>query len=89
MCAQVNSETDFVAKNPVFQDFVSKLLNTAMLEDTQELSELEEKTLQGGDTQGLECTVAEGVKEVIGKVGENVVVRRLRKVAVSQGVTAK
>eukprot|EP01138_Halocafeteria_seosinensis_P010782 gb/GECG01011012.1/.p1 GENE.gb/GECG01011012.1/~~gb/GECG01011012.1/.p1 ORF type:complete len:362 (+),score=63.44 gb/GECG01011012.1/:1-1086(+) len=87
--AEVNSETDFVAKSPTFQEFVSKLLATALRENLVDIDQLRDKKLEGGDTQGMDCTVQEGIKEAIGKIGENIVLRRLHNVSTPEGIVSK
>jgi elongation factor Ts len=79
---EVNSETDFVARNPQFQDMVRKIANCALA--------------AGGDLEkllampypGKSVTVAEFVNEMIAAVGENMSVRRTAAVTVGTGVIA-
>ena len=69
---EVNSETDFVAKTEEFQQLVFKLTDAAehcsMVEDLRRLK-IEDKT------------VDDLVAEKIAKIGENITVRRLRKLS--------
>ena len=69
---EVNSETDFVAKTEEFQQLVFKLTGAAehcsMVEDLRRLK-IEDKT------------VDDLVAEKIAKIGENITVRRLRKLS--------
>jgi len=79
---EVNSETDFIARNEAFQEFVS---NTA----TASLS-------AGGDVDALRAsahpnggkTIAEALTDLIAKVGENMAVRRTACLEVANGVVA-
>lgn len=69
---EVNSETDFVAKNDEFQRLVSQLTSAASGCDSIEaLNEIE---IEGKDVESL-------VAEKIAKIGENISVRRLRKLS--------
>jgi elongation factor Ts len=70
---EVNSETDFVARNTDFQGFVSAT-TAAALE-------------VGGDMDKLgESDVAKSLTDLIGTIGENLVLRRSAGLAVGQGV---
>ncbi len=71
---EVNSETDFVAKNEEFQAFVQKVADTALTCETDDLEELLAKDMDG-------ATVKEALTALVGKIGENMNVRRFKKVA--------
>ena len=79
---EVNSETDFVARNEVFQEFVH---NTATL-----------SLDAGGDVDALRASstanggqsVAEALTALIAKLGENMAVRRTACLEVKDGVIA-
>ncbi|DAZ92536.1 TPA: hypothetical protein N0F65_012766 [Lagenidium giganteum] len=88
---EVNSETDFVAMNDKFQELVSQV-STALLNSndiahsfTNELSGEALGAVVVSDDAGKPLTVAEKVPELVGKVGENVVVRRGVKFQVAEG----
>jgi elongation factor Ts len=68
---EVNSETDFVAKNKEFQELVTKITSGAMQCET--IEELIATTVQGKSVESL-------VAEKIAKIGENLSVRRLKKI---------
>ncbi|WP_373489276.1 translation elongation factor Ts [Blastomonas sp.] len=79
VAVEVNSETDFVAKNEQFQDFVRKVTAVAF-------------TVSGDDVEALKSaaypdggTVAEKLTASIATIGENQSIRRLKTVMVSQG----
>ncbi len=79
--AEVNSETDFVARNEAFQTFVNTVAQLAMG--------------AGGDLEALLAadypgggTVASTVTDMISKIGENMSVRRTAILQVSDGVVA-
>jgi elongation factor Ts len=75
---EVNSETDFVAKNELFQDFVGNVAKLA-LEQGADVETLSGSAYPGGGT------VAEALTENIAKIGENQSLRRAAVVEVQQG----
>jgi elongation factor Ts len=79
---EVNSETDFVARNEQFQDMVRKIAGCA-LGAGGDLGKLLAMTYPGKSV-----TVAEFVNEMIAAIGENMTVRRTAAVKVGKGVIA-
>jgi elongation factor Ts len=79
---EVNSETDFVARNEVFQTFVRTTTGLALAGD----GTLE--NLQAMSYPETGRTVAEELTEMVGRIGENLVLRRVARLAVGQGVVA-
>lgn len=75
---EVNSETDFVAKNDQFQDFV-RTVSTLALSTGSEIAELAAAGYPGGGT------VTEKLTSNIATIGENQALRRAKVVEVSQG----
>jgi elongation factor Ts len=75
---EVNSETDFVAKNELFQDFVRNVANLA-LEHGTDVEVLGATAYPGGGTVG------EALTENIAKIGENQSLRRAAVLEVSEG----
>jgi elongation factor Ts len=75
---EVNSETDFVAKNELFQGFVGNVAKLA-LEQGADVETLSNAAYPGGGT------VAEALTENIAKIGENQSLRRAAVVEVQQG----
>lgn len=77
---EVNSETDFVARNDLFQGLVKMIADVALTTGTDV-----DKILAGriGDR-----TVADAINETIAKVGENMTLRRAGAVSVGKGVVA-
>jgi len=77
---EVNSETDFVARNDEFKDFVKSAAQIALAE--------------GGDVEKLlarplgEGSVEQALTAMIAKIGENMSVRRAVALAVSPGIVA-
>jgi len=79
---EVNSETDFVARNEIFQTMVSQIAGAALAADGK-VERLNAMTFPGADK-----SIGDHVTDMIGKVGENMVVRRTAFVAVGEGVVA-
>ena len=78
---EVNSETDFVARNDQFKDFV-KIAAQLALEEAGDIEKLLTKPMNGG------ATVQHTLSEMVGKIGENMSVRRAVSLAVNPGVVA-
>lgn len=76
--AEINSETDFVAKNDGFKELGAKTI--AMVQDSN-ISNVEE--LHTLNFEG--ATFEEYLKSQIAKIGENIVVRRIAKVEAKGG----
>lgn len=76
---EVNSETDFVAKNDQFQDFVAKVANISLGTDA-DLKALKAAEFPGGGS------VEERLTANIATIGENQSLRRTGKINVDQGV---
>ncbi len=70
---EVNSETDFVAKNSDFQDFVGDVAKTVASANPADVEALKECAC--GDT-----TVGEMLTEKIAKIGENMNIRRFARI---------
>lgn len=68
---EVNSETDFVAKNSDFQVFVEQIADTVIAENPSDVDDLLTKTLVGSND-----SVEEVLREKILKIGENMKIRR-------------
>ena len=77
---EVNSETDFVAKNELFREFVKNLLKTIIANKPAEV-----EALMSCKYAGEACTVDEKLKEMIFKIGEKLSIRRF---AVTEGITS-
>jgi elongation factor Ts len=75
---EVNSETDFVAKNEIFQDFVRNVAKLALEHGTDVEALGAAQYPDGG-------TVAEALTNNIAKIGENQSLRRAAIVEVGQG----
>lgn len=77
---EVNSETDFVAKNDTFKTFVRDLLKTIIATKPADVDALMAASYVDGT-----CTVEEKLKEQIFKIGEKLSIRRF---AVVEGETS-
>ncbi len=77
---EVNSETDFVAKNEEFKEFVS---NTAKIVVENNFADVEE--LKAASYLGQAETVQEVLTAKIAKIGENMNVRRFDTIEVNSG----
>ncbi len=71
---EVNAETDFVAKNDSFMDFVKACAQTVIEQNPADVDEL--LTLKAA---GSEQTVAELLQEKIQTIGENIKIRRFER----------
>jgi len=71
---EVNSETDFVAKNEEFQTFVADMAQLALSAESNDMDAF--KAMKYADS-----TVAEVLTAKIAKIGENLSLRRIEKVS--------
>ena len=68
---EVNSQTDFVAKNEVFQDFVRQLASVVASENPADV-----EALKACKYPGTDRTVAEVTADKVLSIGENIQIRR-------------
>jgi len=68
---EINTETDFAAKDESFQAFATTVAATALANEPADAEALSGMTLDSGET------VEEGRKGLIAKIGENITVRRV------------
>ena len=78
---EVNSETDFVARNEDFQNIVKKL--SILSTKSNNLEDLLEKQLDEKDVK-----VKDYITEMIASIGENINLRRIDQISVTKGVIA-
>lgn len=71
---EVNSETDFVAKNEKFMGFVEGVAKTILANDSDDVEVLKETKFDGTDR-----TVTETLNDLVLAIGENMKVRRFEK----------
>src|SRR5271155_4997714 len=74
---EVNSETDFVARNDLFQGLVKMIANVA-LDVGPDVEKL--KAAKAGSV-----TIAVSIAETVAKIGENMTLRRAAELSVSKG----
>src|SRR5947207_9681766 len=74
---EVNSETDFVARNDLFQGLV-KMIGDVVLTAGTDVEKI--KAAKAGS-----ITVAESISETIAKIGENMTLRRAAMLSVGKG----
>jgi elongation factor Ts len=79
---EVNSETDFVARNEQFQAFVRETAKLALM-GAGTLEALEATHFPGSQT-----TIKDRLQELIATIGENMTLRRVARLDVTQGVIA-
>ena len=79
---EVNCETDFVAVNSDFVNFVDNLSKQIIESNSSTVEELLEEKYRADDSK----TVKETLIALISKLGENMAVRRFRKFSVSDGL---
>lgn len=79
---EVNSETDFVARNEIFQKMVGDIAQTALSVS----GDLEK--LRAEEFPGAGKSVDEHIAQMVGQIGENMSLRRAQGVVVDEGVVA-
>ncbi|MFC5068805.1 translation elongation factor Ts [Flaviflagellibacter deserti] len=79
---EVNSETDFVARNPDFQGFVREAAKVALNGDGTV------EALEAAHFPGGKVSIKDTLNELIATIGENMNIRRTTKLTVADGVIA-
>ncbi len=79
---EVNSETDFVAKNDIFQEFVEDAAQVALMFD----GEIE--AMKNFVCPKVKKSFGERLTDMIAKIGENMNLRRAKVLSVNNGVVA-
>ena len=74
---EVNSETDFVARNDLFQGLVKMIANVALSVGT------DVEKINAAKAGSI--TVAESISDTIAKIGENMTLRRAGMLSVGKG----
>ena len=78
---EVNSETDFVAKNAEFQGFVKAVVNQAIASESKDMEAFMAETWN----EDASKTVQDALTEKISVIGEKLNIRRFEKVAADNG----
>jgi elongation factor Ts len=79
---EVNSETDFVARNDAFQGYVGNVTRLALAKGD------DIEALKAAAYPGTGRTVGEELTHLIATIGENMALRRASRIQVSKGVVA-
>ncbi len=79
---ELNSETDFVARNEQFQKLAGTIAETAVRHSIGDVEELKNTSTSYGKT------VAEGITYMIATIGENINLRRAAILGVTHGIVA-
>jgi len=77
---EVNSETDFVARNDLFQGLVR------MIADVAHDAGTDVEAIKSAKVGGI--TIADAISDTVAKIGENMTLRRAASLSVGQGVVA-
>src|SRR5690606_15921274 len=78
---ELNSETDFVARNELFQQAARSIAQAALDVESGSIEHVQSASCQ-------DSTVADVVTNLIATIGENMMVRRAARFAVDEGVVA-
>ncbi|MDX8511489.1 translation elongation factor Ts [Mesorhizobium captivum] len=78
---EVNSETDFVARNAAFQEIVANVAKVALAYGTTE-------AVAAAKYPGSDKSVTDTIKDAVGTIGENMGFRRSAKITVPHGAVA-
>ncbi len=81
---EVNSETDFVAKNDIFKNYVAEVAEQASKTNAEDIDAFlaEESNVEAGKTMNDVLTAK------IAIIGENLKIRRFKKIVVENGIAA-
>ncbi|WP_011580721.1 MULTISPECIES: translation elongation factor Ts [Chelativorans] len=82
VAVEVNSETDFVARNDAFQELVRNIAQVALGTDGNV------EAVSAASYPGSGKSVADAVRDAIATIGENMALRRSAKLSVSKGAVA-
>ncbi len=78
---EVNSETDFVARNAAFQEIVANVAKVALAYGATE-------AVAAAQYPGSDKSITETIKDAVGTIGENLGFRRSAKLSVANGAVA-
>ena len=81
---EVNAETDFVAKNEKFQNYVADVAEQALASDAADMDAFMAEKWAKDET----LTVAEALSSQISIIGENMKIRRYEKMTAANGFVA-
>jgi elongation factor Ts len=72
---EINSETDFVARDENFSTFAQSVVDTALQSQTKTVDALSQQAIAGQDH-----TVEQARQQLVAKIGENIKIRRLEQI---------
>lgn len=81
MMLEINSETDFVARDDHFTHFAHEVVETALQKKISDVSVLANESMKGGHS-----TIEQSRQELVAKIGENIKLRRLADMQCQDGV---
>ena len=76
MMIEINSETDFVARDENFTRFADSVAQTALISGITDISALQNTVIVGAQT-----TVEQARQELVAKIGENIKIRRVEMIS--------
>jgi len=77
---EINSETDFVARDENFTNFSSKVADTALNLNSNDVALLSNENFAGSDQ-----TIEQARQQLVAKIGENIKLRRLQQIKCEAG----
>jgi elongation factor Ts len=77
---EINSETDFVARDENFTNFANTVAQAALNSSVTDVAALSDLTLSAG------TTVEQARQQLVAKIGENIKLRRLERISCADGV---
>ncbi|RUR15062.1 elongation factor Ts [Legionella sp. km535] len=77
---EINSETDFVARDENFTNFATAVSQAALNSSVSDISALSDQPLSGG------VTVEQARQQLVAKIGENIKLRRIERISCTGGV---
>ncbi len=80
---EVNSETDFAARNEAFQEFAQKVLDVVFTTGTTDIDALKNETYPGSD-----ANIGDTLTNLVATIGENIQLRRAAQLTVDSGVAS-
>ena len=76
---EVNAETDFVARNEIFQKFCDELTQTCVINGCKDID-----SLLNSNYLNSSKNVKDSLTDIIAKLGENIIIRRLKYIGESE-----
>lgn len=80
LMVEINSETDFVARDENFTHFANHVAAAALNSSVSEVTELAQEELSAG------ITVEQSRQQLVAKIGENIKIRRMTRITAETGV---